>query len=649
MVNCQDTDIPIFGGFTEEDFRACTGLKKDSQFLHGRFKSLFCSFVSENPIYADKRFVSYVSSPYSRAGYWRDEQWISFAESDSLPGRPQDWVQFEAAIHDDFLELIVWINYLSPSSTRSNISRNLRRGSEILEKCLKRLGNQYHLVLYGYDSAKDEYSIELDENCSSITKNELLRAAEYLTREGEGFAIQKIIKKKEAIAEGHLILDTIANTFVELTPAYHVLVGKKSVAAEEIDPKSSKEKFMFSNISWNPHNWTKPYMDKNAPHRYVQHNAGLESLNFDFDKSGIDDETYVYGYAEFSKYPVRLDSDAVVFFYSRNYLDDDRGYVVGVYGNARIVSTSVDWKGFENDKLNFNLRAERDFTLRFPVYLLSSKYLAKGERVGQGGIKYVNKAIALAILKDEFDRCLHNPEYQEELRKLNLLYKSISSHDLADEEHTPKWTREKKDIRVEVSDGTAWIDKEDLIDRAAKIFDKNEEPVTSRSKVDLSGLFKETSTFDKSIHEMNHVRLEYATKMGRGTNLEPQSNPDCTGGLIYVEKNYEACIPTQSALQDFDLRMKKLLKAMRNGTEGPNPENIRILVTHAATDAKLFREQGFIGFNVLNAGEFDAFWIMAAAREVAYIKYTERYQHLRLMTELVVRSFRSLGFEVKGV
>ncbi len=82
---------------------------------------------------------------------------------------------------------------------------------------------------------------------------------------------------------------------------------------------------------------------------------------------------------------------------------------------------------------------------------------------------------------------------------------------------------------------------------------------------------------------------------------------------------------------------------MREGSEGPNPENMRTMVTHAATDARLFREHDFIGFNALDALDTDPFWVMAAGREVAYMKYNQRYQHLRAMTELAVRAFRNLG------
>jgi len=50
-----------------------------------------------------------------------------------------------------------------------------------------------------------------------------------------------------------------------------------------------------------------------------------------------------------------------------------------------------------------------------------------------------------------------------------------------------------------------------------------------------------------------------------------------------------------------------------------------------------------IGFNAINQSESDAFWVMAAAREVAYLKRAMWYQHLRLMTELVVRAFGHLN------
>jgi hypothetical protein len=197
---------------------------------------------------------------------------------------------------------------------------------------------------------------------------------------------------------------------------------------------------------------------------------------------------------------------------------------------------------------------------------------------------------------------------------------------------------------VQITDKTDQNSKQRMLERALKLFrGGNRTPVVTRPQIDLSGLSHPTSNYSGSIRGKDHVKVEFSTKVGRATSMDPVKASNLTGGVVYVERGYENFVPDQNAMTNFDARIKSILQAMRQGSEGPNPENMRTIVTHASTDARLFREHDFIGFNVVDAADPDPFWILAAGREVAYLKYLERYQHLRAMTELAVRAFRNLG------
>ena len=90
------------------------------------------------------------------------------------------------------------------------------------------------------------------------------------------------------------------------------------------------------NISWNPYHWQKPYTDRRAGHSYARKHPGHESVNFHFNKSGIDDNTHVYGYSQWQHCPKQFSDGGYVVFYTRN-LDSNESQIVGVYGDVKIL------------------------------------------------------------------------------------------------------------------------------------------------------------------------------------------------------------------------------------------------------------------------------------------------------------------------
>jgi len=189
----------------------------------------------------------------------------------------------------------------------------------------------------------------------------------------------------------------------------------------------SKERFIIANITWNRDGWRNIYVDRRAGHRYAKEHPGHESLNFDFDKKGLDTEKRVFGYFKWTNPPSRLGKEAVVFFYTRN-LDNHKNEIVGVYGNAHILDppSIMKWRGFEDSQLYSTLSADKSLSLLFPVPLDANKYSGGKRLVPQAGFRYVDSHLAEMMVVDEISKLRASGLKEQEYQKLTQLYKFIT-------------------------------------------------------------------------------------------------------------------------------------------------------------------------------------------------------------------------------
>ena len=165
------------------------------------------------------------------------------------------------------------------------------------------------------------------------------------------------------------------------------------------------KRFIIADITWNRYGWRNIYVDPRAGHRYARKHPGHESLNFDFDKKGLDTDERVLGYFKWTNPPRKLGKGAVVFFYSKN-LDNNRNEIVGAYGDAKILDPPniVEWKGFEGDQLYSTVSGDKRLSLLFPIGLDADKY-SKGKRlVPQAGFRYIESRLAQRLVSDEIAR-----------------------------------------------------------------------------------------------------------------------------------------------------------------------------------------------------------------------------------------------------
>lgn len=190
---------------------------------------------------------------------------------------------------------------------------------------------------------------------------------------------------------------------------------------------------LCANISWNPFNWQKPYKDPRAGHEYARKHHGHESLNFDFNKTGIDTETHVYGFSQWKYHPKHFSNGGYVVFYSRN-LDNNKPLIVGIYGEVELLfpHKKFQHKQFENGVIEFNMLAVKPVSLLLPVPLDCRNY-KKGRMVGQIGFTYYDEDLVKKVVSDEYHMLKQvggNP--QSILAKLDRIYKRITGTNLFD-------------------------------------------------------------------------------------------------------------------------------------------------------------------------------------------------------------------------
>ncbi|MGI0102946.1 MAG: HNH endonuclease [Nitrosotalea sp.] len=188
---------------------------------------------------------------------------------------------------------------------------------------------------------------------------------------------------------------------------------------------------IIANITWNDRGWTFPETHSQAGHGYVKDKPGHECLNFVFNKPDIDNDEWIYGHFQRTSDPKNFQKGGLIVFYSRDFRAQT-GKIVGIYGNAEIITPikNKNYPEFENGELITNTRADPILSLRFPVYLESSKYF-KGRAVGQVGFTYIPDDLVVSIIQDEIRECekVGNKEGVLKLQKIYIFFtgKQISS------------------------------------------------------------------------------------------------------------------------------------------------------------------------------------------------------------------------------
>lgn len=182
---------------------------------------------------------------------------------------------------------------------------------------------------------------------------------------------------------------------------------------------------LAANITWNPFGWrNNNYINPKAGHEFARKNVGGESLNFNFNKKGIDDRNYVHGYVQWTNSPIRFEQGGLIIFFTRN-TDLNKGQIVGVYGKAQIFDTPKTFPvSFQKREYWVNIKAEKDFSMLFPVPLDADNYKTEDSQriVGQIGFSYKETVFADKILYDELIAMTEAGTNEADYKKLVIIY-----------------------------------------------------------------------------------------------------------------------------------------------------------------------------------------------------------------------------------
>lgn len=190
------------------------------------------------------------------------------------------------------------------------------------------------------------------------------------------------------------------------------------------------KKVIVANLGWNPKCWRDLFVSPKTGASYTREFPGHESLNFSFNKKGLDNKDNVYGFVQWTNPPKRFAENGIFIFYSRN-LDRDRGEIVGIHGETKILQPRITttWTGFENNELLSNIVSTKKYSMLFPVPLVSQKYSGGKRLVGQIGFAYKDIKFAKQIIEDEIQALHESGVILEELNKLKAIYKFITDTD----------------------------------------------------------------------------------------------------------------------------------------------------------------------------------------------------------------------------
>jgi putative restriction endonuclease len=193
------------------------------------------------------------------------------------------------------------------------------------------------------------------------------------------------------------------------------------------------EKFLIANISWNPTRWRDTYVNPRAGHEYARKFPGHESLNFKFDKKGVDNERDVFGFIQWKYKPTSFENGGIIIFYTQN-TDERKGEIVGIYCNVQILKNRLKypWSGFENNILDLNIKASKDLSMLFPVSLNANNYKSESKKrlTGQIGFSYHDISLAEQIVKDELIELNKSGIQEAEFRKLKKIYFFITGKEI---------------------------------------------------------------------------------------------------------------------------------------------------------------------------------------------------------------------------
>lgn len=323
--------------------------------------------------------------------------------------------------------------------------------------------------------------------------------------------------------------------------------------------------FIIANITWNPDGWRNIYINRHAGHRYAREAPGHESLNFKFDKP-IDKNGKVHGYAQWTYPPKKFITGGVVMFYSRN-LKTNKGEIVGVYGNAKIIRTPIEtsYRGFEKNTLLTNIVADEKFSMLFPIPLSERRYkqvVDTKRLVPQVGFRLIDDPnLVKTIIHDEIVALKRSGIRQDELKKLASIYENVTGEPYKEDLQIDDEDSKEQDEIVEILKKRKEITKEQIAEGLRKLKPTDTEVVTF--------VGKSYKRDNKTIAELKYLRdfkcqicgKQILKKNGNFYVEAAHVTPKCKRGR---ETSDNILILCPNHHKEFDLGKKEIIRHMQD-------------------------------------------------------------------------------------
>jgi len=222
-----------FEGFVEEDFKRCTGSKRNAKYLQNKFKRLMEAIRPLlPPILVDKLWVPRINIRGRKE--YRKSMWVG--TSHPKYANPRLGIQFQFYIYKNSFFAGIW-GEEPARKARREVSERIKSNSERFLELVKKLPSDYTLDLFN--------DVNAIYKVSEFNEDMLREFVDRAPKEGIFFTIGKWLTPEEAISKREKIVDFCIGVVNNLLPIYLFIIGEEQ---EREVPITTIEKVSYAHL-----------------------------------------------------------------------------------------------------------------------------------------------------------------------------------------------------------------------------------------------------------------------------------------------------------------------------------------------------------------------------------------------------------------
>jgi len=382
----------LFTGFTNKDFRRCTGKKPDAKYLQSRFKSLMEAVKPLlPPSLIERLWIPRINIQGTKD--YRRSMWIG--TSHAKYKNPRLGMQFQVYMRKEEFFAGIWGE--GPArQTRNEAARRIKANSNDFIDLVNKLPTSYELRVENA-SPKTYKPGEFDQD----KLNEFLQ---HLPEGGTYLAIGPWLTPEETVERKERILNFCADTIRNLTPLYSLITGREIQAPEPEGEKSpaliSVEKVTAAHllagkniVFYGPPGTGKTFLAKNMAKRFCKDNFLLRTGNAEWTAYDV------VGGLGFSSEKGKTSNENPVFM-----LDFRRGFLT--FAVQKADEESPCWLIIDEiNRANLDLSFGKAFTL-LDIDHRSEPLVDKDEYPSIPNAIYIPKSFRIIATMNSYDRAI---------------------------------------------------------------------------------------------------------------------------------------------------------------------------------------------------------------------------------------------------